>query len=77
MKLFIRADPYRVPYGGSMVFAVAETVEQAKIEVARAKAYSYCKFEADSSFVASSATKLEEPTRIVDLPCAEWHHWSE
>ena len=37
------------------------------------KLYRYVQFERD---IVPSAV-LGEPTRIVDLPCAEWHEWSE
>lgn len=74
MKLFVWVDPYQVSYGSSLLFAVAETVEEAK-ELAlssRADAYSYGQYARPNPGVA-----LGEPERIVDLPCAEWHVWSE
>ena len=73
MKLFIWNNPYKVPYGQSMVFAVAETLESAK-EVARnhSKAYSYGEFDCRVPNV-----ELGDPLRVVDLPCAEWHELSE
>ncbi len=72
MKLFVWADPYKVYYGTAMVFAVAEDLESAKAEAARGEAYAYGKYAEVNPGVA-----LGDPTRIVDLPCAEWHKWQE
>lgn len=78
MKLFVWADPYRVTYGSSAVFAVAETVEEARREAARGNWYSYVEFpHAHGGSADALAAKLGEPTRVVDLPCAEWHEWTE
>lgn len=76
MKLFIWADPYRVSYGSSMVFAVAANLTAAKKQAAKGIAYAYCKYPADWS-PSDLAAKLGEPLRILDLPCAEWHEWRE
>jgi hypothetical protein len=78
MKLFVWADPYRISYGTSMVFAVAETVEQAReIAAAQTRHYSYAQYASEPHAAYSGSVKLGEPTRVVDLPCAEWHEWSE
>jgi len=45
MKLFIWCDPYHVPYGQSMFFAVADTVEQAREMAKEAPVYEYFRFE--------------------------------
>lgn len=72
MKLFIWNEPYPVKYGSSMVFAVAETVEEAR-EIAKASPrYSFDSFDGTGGTVG-----LGTPDRVVDLPCAEWHEWSE
>lgn len=73
MKLFVWIDPYRVSYGSSLFFAVAETVEAARDVAARSKAYAYGNHEQS----APPGVELGEPARIVDLPCGEWHEWSE
>lgn len=72
VKLFVWADPYTVHYGNSAVFAVAETVEQARKIAKGAPAYKYVAFPD-----GSGGYKLGEPTRVVDCPCAEWHEWEE
>lgn len=73
MKLFVWSNPYPVSYGSSMVVAVAETVEQARELAKSAPRYTYNEFHQGDGYWVT----LGEPTRIVDLPCAEWHEWSE
>ncbi len=73
MKLYVWANPYKVRYGSSMVFAIAESLEAAKQQARHGDGYSYGEF----SNAAPTNTELGEPTRVVDLPCAEWHEWSE
>lgn len=64
-----------------MVFAVAMDVESAKrialgqTAKKRWAAYAFGQYEQESDRPPS--TELGEPTRILDLPCAEWHEWSE
>jgi hypothetical protein len=73
MKLFVWADPYKIRYGSSALFAVAETEEQARALAINAPRYAYVRFKKDSGAKA----ELGPPTRIVELPCAEWHEWEE
>ena len=73
VKLFVWVDPYPVNYGSSMVFAVAETEESARAQVEGAPSYSFGQYENPPV----KGLKLGDPTRIVELPCAEWHEWSE
>lgn len=73
MKLYVWADPYQVSYGSSMVFAVAENEEAARAQVEGAPAYSFGQYEQKPG----GGIKLGEPTRVVELPCAEWHEWQE
>lgn len=76
MKLFVWNNPYEVWYGSSMVFAVAETLEAAK-EIAcsaAARWFHYVEYEQDRR---TWPHDLGDPLRVVDLPCAEWHHWEE
>lgn len=75
MRLYIWSDPYSVPYGSSMVFAVAPDLRAArKIAAQGAQAYTFGEHERPVSEVA---VKLGKPTRVLDLPCAEWHEWRE
>ena len=73
MKLFIWAEPYRVQDGCSIVFAVAETLEEAKAQAAKGTAWEY----ADCPKEGVQGTPLGDPIRVVEVPCAEWHQWSE
>lgn len=76
MKLFVWIDPYHVPYGSSMLFAAAETEAEAMAQALRGRAYRFGEEEIElvkDGIVA----KLGPPTRVVDLPCAEWHSWAE
>lgn len=74
MKLFVWNRPYDIPWGLSMVFAIAETLEEAKAIAETAAAYGYFDDTPDN---IPTHVKLGEPSRVVDLPCAEWHWWSE
>jgi hypothetical protein len=73
MKLYVWCDPYGVRYGNSMVFAIAENLEAAKVLAASGTAYRFGEFEQPKN----PGAVLGEPTRIVDVPCAEWHEWQE
>lgn len=79
MKLFIWSNPYRVMFGTIGYFAVAETVEEARAMAKAAPQYNYVE-------EGPNETPTEEmwraaidgpPTRIVDVPCGEWHEVSE
>jgi hypothetical protein len=73
MKMYVWADPYEVRYGSSCCIAVAESLEQAKEVAKSGKSYSSSVYELDSHL----QVELGEPTRIIDLPCAEWNKWEE
>lgn len=73
MKLFVWCDPYSVSYGSAMVFAVASDVDEARKIAASGECYSFGKY----SDGTPPSLVLGEPTRVVDLPCAEWHTWQE
>lgn len=75
MKLFVWNDPYPVSYGSSLVFAVAETLEQAVELCKTGDAYRYGEFKQERRPIVDLAGV--PPLRIVDVPCAEWHEWSE
>lgn len=76
MKLYIWSNPYTVSYGSSLVFAVADSLENAKQQAAIGKSYCYNEYE-NMKDPSSMAEKLGDPIRVLDLPCAEWHEWSE
>lgn len=72
MRLYVWDRPYEVPYGHSMVFCVAHNLKEARKEVAKGKTYSF-------GYKQPGILNIElgKPTRIVSLPCAEWHEWVE
>ena len=71
MKLFIWEDPYPVDYGTSLLIVVAEDLEKAK---SQARIGRHCWPEKQPLI---GLIHLGEPTRIVEVPCAEWFEWSE
>lgn len=73
MKLYVWASPYPVPYGSSMVFAIAKSLEAAKKQASIGASFDF----GDGPGYQVQNTILGEPTRIVSLPCAEWHAWTE
>lgn len=73
MRLYVWANPFSVPYGTSMCISVAASVEEAKLQAEAGFFYSFVEYDHGTL----SGIVLGEPTRIVDLPCAEWHEWSE
>lgn len=75
MKLYVWADPYSIPYGSTMLIAVAETEEAARTIAEGAPRYSYGQYRSNGE--TGGGAKLGAPTRVVNLPCAEWHEWSE
>jgi len=77
VKVFIWVDPYPVNYGSSLLFAVAETVEQARSEASYGTQCHYGEPDRPQGDMTRLALVLKEPDRILDLPCAEWHEWSE
>ena len=73
MKLYVWADPYHVILGSSMVFAVANNLREAKKIAATGRAYSFVHIKDERP----QNCPLGKPLRVVKLPCAEWHEWSE
>lgn len=77
MKLFVWANPYQVKYGTSAFFAVAETVDDARAIARSAPRYSFFACEDGAGMANADQLLAGEPTRIIDVPCGEWHEWSE
>ena len=74
MKLYIWNEPYAVSYGSSFLFVVAESLELAREQATKGNV---CAFGNVSRNDPIPNAVLGEPTRILDLPCAEWHEWFE
>jgi len=85
MKLFIWCSPYPVDYEQSMLMVVAEDLESAKRLASGEQARWYAfgqyadEFNDDALLFLTSdgGLALGPPTRVVELPCAEWHRWEE
>lgn len=73
VKLFVWNDPYSVAYGGSCLYVVAETEEQAR-ELAKTATVMRFGF---SDGGALGDVKLGEPSRVLNVPCAEVFHHEE
>jgi len=70
MKMYVWEDPYGVPWGNSLLIVVAESLPNA-----RRLAMKSAKERWPKNFDAIN--KNIKPTRILSLPCVEWHEWSE
>jgi hypothetical protein len=78
MKLYIWNDPYRVPYGGSHVYVVADTVEQARDQACSKYAITMTYGSPTRAQRDWTGMNLDRPPdQIFDLPCAVWDEWSE
>jgi hypothetical protein len=78
VKLYIWNDPYRVSYGGSHVYAIADTLEYAR-ELACSKYAITMSYGSPSREQKdwSMMNLSKAPDQILDLPCAVWDEWSE
>jgi len=73
MKLYVWAGPYHVPWGSSMLVVIATNLEEAKKLATTGKLYSYGEYDHSNT----PEVELGEPTRVVELPCAEWYSFEE
>lgn len=74
MKLFVWNQPYSIPYGGSIAYAVAETEEEARERVRSARALGF------GEYPREGAVWLDidrPPDRVLSAPCAEIYEWVE
>ncbi len=69
MKLFVWVNPYKVPWGTSLLMAVAETEEAARTIARTSPGYLF----GNDPITPHRNVELGSPTRVVELPCAEWH----
>lgn len=81
MKLFVWNEPYGVSYGQSSLFVVADNLAAAKEEAKKGRVYKFgLDFSDEKRFPNDQHVRniaLGEPDHVSDLPCAEWHEWSE
>lgn len=77
MKLFIWNNPYRPQYGGAIIYAVAETVEEARAVAQKAPIMEFGEPGTQDAQDTTVAIAVGEPDRVCDLPYAEIYEWSE
>jgi hypothetical protein len=76
MKLYIWNTPYSVAYGSSLLFVVAPSLKEARRQAKKGTWWKYGDCP-ENPILPKHFPLLGSPTRVVDLPCAEWHEWSE
>lgn len=74
MRLYVWNNPYKVSYGGSCLYAIAESEEQAREIAVTAITKSYGEYNGQ---MLGDHVKLGAPTRSCDLPYAEVYEWSD
>lgn len=77
MKLYVWNDPYDVKYGGSCLYAIAATEDEARKIAADAGRATYGSQPEAGMRAAQLPRDLGPPTRVHDLPYAEVYEWSE
>lgn len=76
MRMYIWNVLWPEYYSGSIVYAVAENVDDARREARAAKIQGFGEFSRDRP--TSLLMDIDrEPDRILDLPCAEIYEWEE
>lgn len=80
MKLYIWNEPYKVSYGGACIYVVASSLEEAR-ELAKTAPIAYYGNPAGVGATLGvsrvAMTEIGEPSRVLDVPCAECFHWEE
>lgn len=74
MKLFVWNNCYRVSYGGSCLYVVAENVDEARKQ-ARYPGISY--FGGMPTENTQNCDVTGPPDRVHDIPYAEVYQWEE
>ncbi len=79
MKLFVWNSPYPVKYGQSLLMVVADTIEDALEQAPRGRFFNCGLLDQDVApeHMKALTALLGDPSRVVELPCAEWHEWVE
>ena len=76
--MFIWNDVYRVSYGSAVVYAVAETEEEARRLAESAPVSQYGSDPGNTERPQRGCgLKGRAPDRVLDVPCAEIYEWSE
>lgn len=74
MKLYVWNRPYDIPFGGSILYAVAENLMDARKFAEKALISNYG-YKPDHPY--PHKLDLGKPDRVCDLPYAEIYEWSE
>lgn len=74
MKLFVWNRPYLIPFGGSVVYAVAESEEDARQQARQARSFGFGAYPREGRVHLD----IDRPAdRVLDVPCAEIYEWEE
>lgn len=75
MKLYVWNNPYSVNWGGTIVYAIADSEEAAR---ALAMVAPVSEFGYTPSHEQAGDLDINRPAdRVLDLPCAEIYQWQE
>lgn len=73
MKLYIWDNPISVSYGTSLLFVAANNLREARRLAKKSVSYAYASNNGEQAVDVSKV----RPSRVVNLPYAEYHEWSE
>lgn len=74
MKLYVWNDPFRISYGGSCLYVIAESEDAAR---AMAQSAGVSEFGHKPEGSIPIQIELGAPDRVHDLPHAECYTWAE
>lgn len=77
MKLFVWNNPYRVTYGGSCLYAIANTEEEARLIATKAATAPFGNLYSSGGELGECDALKGPPNRIHELPYAEIYEWYE
>lgn len=78
MRVYIWTNLIGIDYGGDMVVAVAETLEDARAQaLATRHTLAFGRVSKDDKFANDISWVSAEPDHVFDAPCAFSDWWSE
>ncbi len=75
MKLYVWNNPVSIAWGGSIIYAIAGSLADAKAQAKSAIRAEYGTLWRDETRLALK--DIGEPDRVIDAPYAEYYEWSE
>jgi hypothetical protein len=75
MKLFVWDSPYKVSYGGTCLYVIAKTVEDARMQAKQSHVSNFGDNPKNTEDLSSMIDR--DPNRICKLPYAEMFFWQE